>query len=848
VSDVNTGGYQSTATSPGVPSVAATTRAVPSVIVSANTGPPGPPGPQGPPGDPTELIDDTTPTTTTTYSSQRVEDGSWAHSRVTEVIATDPRYGCKGDARYVTVSIGAGGTTITGSGFSAADTGRLISIPNAGAAGPLNTTVTYVSATTLTAATAATTGVSNASAVLGTDDTTAARAAFAAAITLGVPCTFPPVKAAGTVYLITNSLWDSFTDGDLSTGWTLRGTRTARGQNASNITYWAVSIAFRPTDLTKPLSRAYNLAVPLAHCGPFEQVGIRLDFGDAHGQVFGVQDPANPTQVIAANPVPPVDGSGQAYVFGVTHRQCTLAGTVVNRASNASGVITRTGKVALSLVKAFECVTQDTSIYGGDIGVSWYGCDTPTLAHCRLNGQHEPVRVRAAGSFAVQYRMTHCQIESWTFAAVSVMGTSNAIFSADHIRTENQDGIPAGRGRYTLPQTATWAVQGTTLTFSADMTNVLFPFLSVIEVTDPLGFPLQLLVTAVNGTSVTVPGTNAGGNFLFFAGTNATVTRIHGMAWLVGDGGVSLDQLSMATTLNCPAVVFVPGAGGQQLSVSNAHQSLATGTVTGGVNNSIVLANQLNNNTQNVAKFTNCDAGVNPEPGRPYAVVTPGRRRYGQIFNFNPAVDPGPIRSAGEQWRAVKRGWGWVPGDDSRVSGLWTGPSAPVRKTPDEPNTTQAPWSWHRNASVGGKLALADQTLPSTAANFVKITARLAWTGEANKAVTLEAYGTSFAAITTGWTLPAVANQFQEFSVVVPVPTPWTTAMDQGWRGLALSGHALFCQGVWVEEIIATNPTVQAGPGAPTLALANGSIWQRTDGAAGSTLYARVAGAWSAIA
>jgi hypothetical protein len=43
---------------------------------------------------------------------------------------------------------------------------------------------------------------------------------------------------------------------------------------------------------------------------------------------------------------------------------------------------------------------------------------------------------------------------------------------------------------------------------------------------------------------------------------------------------------------------------------------------------------------------------------------------------------------------------------------------------------------------------------------------------------------------------------------------------------------------------IATSPTVTSGSGAPTAAEPNGSIYLRTNGAAASTIYARVSSAW----
>ena len=46
------------------------------------------------------------------------------------------------------------------------------------------------------------------------------------------------------------------------------------------------------------------------------------------------------------------------------------------------------------------------------------------------------------------------------------------------------------------------------------------------------------------------------------------------------------------------------------------------------------------------------------------------------------------------------------------------------------------------------------------------------------------------------------------------------------------------------EEKIATSPTLTSGSGAPSATEPNGSVYLRTNGAAASTIYARVSGAW----
>jgi len=69
-------------------------------------------------------------------------------------------------------------------------------------------------------------------------------------------------------------------------------------------------------------------------------------------------------------------------------------------------------------------------------------------------------------------------------------------------------------------------------------------------------------------------------------------------------------------------------------------------------------------------------------------------------------------------------------------------------------------------------------------------------------------------------------------------------------RHLSVAGDAFRKLVVWIsgaEADIATSPTVTSGSGAPSVAEPNGSLYMRTGGAAATTLYARVSGAWVAV-
>ena len=100
-------------------------------------------------------------------------------------------YGAKGDGKIIgdaTISGGSLSTlTSASASFTSADTGKYIMVNGAGTGGnnhpPLVTTITYVNSTTVTLASASSGAVTNASAIYGTDDTSAVNSAVSAAST-----------------------------------------------------------------------------------------------------------------------------------------------------------------------------------------------------------------------------------------------------------------------------------------------------------------------------------------------------------------------------------------------------------------------------------------------------------------------------------------------------------------------------------------------------------------------------------------------------------------------------------------------------------------------------------------
>jgi hypothetical protein len=63
--------------------------------------------------------------------------------------------------------------------------------------------------------------------------------------------------------------------------------------------------------------------------------------------------------------------------------------------------------------------------------------------------------------------------------------------------------------------------------------------------------------------------------------------------------------------------------------------------------------------------------------------------------------------------------------------------------------------------------------------------------------------------------------------------------------GLAIRKITVWTSGA--ESAISTSPTVTSGSGAPSASEPSGSLYLRTNGAAATTLYARVSSAWVAI-
>lgn len=69
-------------------------------------------------------------------------------------------------------------------------------------------------------------------------------------------------------------------------------------------------------------------------------------------------------------------------------------------------------------------------------------------------------------------------------------------------------------------------------------------------------------------------------------------------------------------------------------------------------------------------------------------------------------------------------------------------------------------------------------------------------------------------------------------------------------RHLSPVGDAFRKLTLWIsgaESDLGTSPTLTSGSGAPSATEPNGSVYLRTNGAATTTLYARISGAWVAV-
>lgn len=609
----------------------------------------------------------------------------------------------------------------------------------------------------------------------GTTLDTAAILAAQAAAGSTMPVYFPP----GT-YLVDDSLFGSLS-GDSSYTWI--GARSARGCNAGT-SFPASTIKFRPTDTTKWLSRAANTTAgqEATTIGPFVHRNLAFDIGDANGFQFGLEDVNSDG---ASDTV--VDGAGQAYVSGVRFDGCALTATAANRASDVNGLIARSGRTLVHLTKCFESVLADTSFYGSDVQIRTWGCDKPTIARCRFQGAHLPVEFHGSGTFTVQHTVMDCQFEGWTFTPVLNAGVS---LSASNCRFEQNDGTPTGSGKLALAQTAAITAGSYDLTFSADMTGILWPGLSLIELTDGTN-TLFAYVESVSGTTVTLEQSST---VVTWTAAAAAVTRYHGYGPLhYSVIGSSWSGIDADASTDCPAFVYV--AGRSTMAISGAHRAILghNPTTSRVVGNRLIWPSPGFETEQNLSghmSFSACDPFIVADSSHPHVVVDNVHSTHdGRDWNQNLRARLG---RHDDDVETVARCWAFTP----RSSGTYTDNSylTPFVKVPGDSNTSQYAWAWHKIDPLQ-PLILEDESLPSDASVSLRVRFRARSVGSTG----LLAYAFQGNGTGAGTTV-SLTGTWATFTAVIAVPAEWIGTRTLA-TGIAFTGSDYYLAGVVVEEL-----------------------------------------------
>ena len=585
------------------------------------------------------------------------------------------------------------------------------------------------------------------------DDTLAAQAAVTAAGVSSRAIWWGP----GT-YLITDTLTVPLG------GYSWVGARPERGFAAH-----ATTIKFRPLDTTKHLVKTSSATFG-AFIGPFTHENLAFDIGDANGFELGLDDG-----------VQIVDGSGQAYVSGVRFENVTIIATYADRVSTA-GVLTRSGRRMIALTRCFEAVLQDVSLQGCDTQVKTWGCDKPTFRNIRSLYSHLPFDLNGKPGQSVQHVFDNIQVEGWTFSPMRNLDTALACSDS---RFEQTDGAPTGSGRWAIPGTFTFTAPGTLVRNSGSLAGILFPYLSLVEITDGT-FTHLAMVTAVSGTTVTIDSTTLAAQVSTSAGA-VTATRVHGygpLHW--SDLQATFMNISTGASAGCPAFVYVVDRG--SMFVVNAEHEGGSGIPVV----SAVVGNRLSGAAfvHSQMSFVNCSPFVNADPDDPFVTTFPQRPRAGTYVEGRSRFGP-PM---GEL--LTSRRWSWTPKDTGTASN--NSHTVPIVPVAGDASTSQRVYAWLVR-STGPVLLLNDRTLPGVSGTVrVRIRARsLGATASVQPTyVGNGGAGPSPIALTSAWSTT---------TYVIATPSQWigSIASDTGIQFSipATSADDFYLAAVSVEEL-----------------------------------------------
>lgn len=621
-----------------------------------------------------------------------------------------------------------------------------------------------------------------------TDDTAAIQAAQTEAGTKW-SLEFPP----DATYLVT----DTISTGSGQGGCAWRGARSERGVNSTiavNAHLPSVKILFRPADTTKWLVSKYDTSTVGGTVGPFIFHDLAFDLGDANGLRFGLNG-----------------NTSQRYVQCPTIRRCSFNMTkAANNAlyvSDANGVFVRTNRFAIDLAYAYEGTIKDTSFFGGDAHVRGWAVDTLSIENVRSNFAQLPFDFTGASVGGITPRLHNVQVEGFHFTPLRMADISVHV---SNLRFETFDYVPGtGMGRFALPQTAAVVAASPSLTFSSDMTDILFPGLSLIELTDGTNIDTAL-VTAVSGATVTV---ESRGFEFDWSAPAATVTRIHGYGPIkIGNGAVGMTNISPAVAATAPP--FVMAGSSRPYAIANAGRDLGTAGV-----ESLAIGNRydaLSGNRNGVMSFVGCSPNILPDPGHPLVRVVDWRQSHGFIYGQSSGTDAhthrGFLGDLAEEAAHIKRRWLYTP--KSGAAGVASQNYAlKFKKIAGDDASTQTYWAWKVPASSA--FQLNDTTLPSAtnqrwrlrfrARALTTTHTRTAQAAGAGSAVTLGTFD-----LTTTW---------KTYDIAFPTPASWTVAAGRttatvvNLHLLASVTDGMYLSGVDLEAITSSEPAVSADNG-----------------------------------
>ena len=427
----------------------------------------------------------------------------------------------------------------------------------------------------------------------------------------------------------------------------LRGQQPERGQYGRNT---GTTIDASGIGRGKWLVERFDVSPPLEDTiGPFTHENLDIRLGEANGFAFGRAD-LDGGSLVSADYDPVRDRGGQKYVHGVQFTGCRITGAIARYGSDARGRIARSGQRLIFLTKCFESRIENCSLVGGDVQIETWGCDAPLIRNVRSNNSHLPIHMRRSGWFGVSHRLSELQCESFTFGAVVSDGV---MLEASNLRFEpNVAGDTRGVGRFDLTDaigaTARVAADEDTMEMSHDMTGVLFPGLSLIELSDGADNNDLCLVTGVDGRRVTIWSE---GFSLTWSTAAARLVRVHGYGLMHGGAhDATIVGGHPDPFRDCPAFVYRAEHGSMYIA--------AVGKVPG--SNGDVRSRVLGNIYRRPSParrmaFAACSPFVAADPAHPFVAsvedratrLEPGSHvAVGLPFNLITGPPGGPVRIA----------------------------------------------------------------------------------------------------------------------------------------------------------------------------------------------------------